>query len=144
MNHIKNSRGAINTIEVLVCLPIILYMIVYMIMGALFLTEKNELTTIVNKKLDRALVEGQFTLELKEELINELDSKSFKKENLEIMISPDVANDNDNGTYATRGNEISITVIFKETHIFYYLNLGIGEEETFYPKSRVTGMSEKW
>jgi len=144
MNYIKNEKGAINTIEVLAYLPLIIYMIVYLIMGGLFLVEKNELSTIVNKKLDRAIVEGQFNAELKEELINELDAKGFKKEKLEISITPNAAGDNDNNTYTSRGNEISITVIYKETHTFYYLNFGIGEESTFYPKKRVTGMSEKW
>jgi len=144
MNYIKNEKGAVGTIEVLVYLPLILYMIVYLIMGGLFLVEKNELSTVVNKKLDRAIVAGQFTAELKEELINELDSRGFNKEKLEITITPDAASDNDNNTYTSRGNEISIKVIYKETHIFYYLNFAIGEESTFYPKKRVTGMSEKW
>ena len=143
MNYIKNEKGII-TIEVLAYLPIILYMISYIIIGGLFLVERNELTTIVNKKLDRAVVEGQFTTELKEELINELDTKGFKKENLEIVITPNTADDNNNFTYATRGNEISIKVIYKKTHAFYYLNFGIGEESTFYPKTKITGMSEKW
>ncbi len=144
MNYIKNERGAINTIEVLVYLPIIIYIIVYLIMGGLFLVERNELTTIVNKKLDRAVVEGQFTVELKEELINELDVKGFKKDKIEISIIPDSAGDDDNMTYTKRGNEISIKVIYKKTHTFYYLNFGIGEESTFYPKAKVSGMSEKW
>lgn len=144
MNNIKNQKGAIGTIEILVYLPFIIYLIVYLIMGGLFLIEKNELSTIVNKKLDRAVVVGQFTSELKEELINELDSRGFNSEKLEITIAPDAAADNNNDTYTTRGNEISIKVIFKETHTFYYLNFGIGEESTFYPKTRVAGMSEKW
>jgi len=113
MNYIKNEKGAINTIEVLAYLPLIIYMIVYIIMGGLFLVEKNELSAIVNKKLDRAIIEGQFKIELKDELINELDSKGFKKEKLDITITPDAAADNNNDTYTSRGNEISITVIYK-------------------------------
>lgn len=144
MNYIKNQKGAVGTIELLAYSPLILYMIIYLIMGGLFMVEKNELTTVVNKKLDRAIVAGQFTNELKEELINELDSKGFKKEKLEITITPDSAADNNNDTYTSRGNEISIKVIYKGTHTFYYLNFGIGDESTFYPKTRVTGMSEKW
>ncbi len=144
MNYLKNEKGLIETIEILVYLPFIIYLILYLIMGGLFLAEQNEISTIVNKKLDRAVVEGQFTVELKNELIDELDLKGFKKEKLEITISPDAASDNSNDTYAPRGNEISIKVIYKETHTFYYLNFGIGKESTFYPKTRVTGMSEKW
>jgi len=144
MKYIKNQKGAVGTIELLVYLPLILYMIVYLIMGGLFLIEKNELTTIVNKKLDRAIVEGQFTAELKEELVEELDAKGFSKEKLEISITPDSATDGSNSTYAPRGNEISVKVIYQEAHVFYYLNFGIGKESTFYPKARVTGMSEKW
>lgn len=144
MNYIKNQKGSAGTIELLAYLPIILYMTTYIIMGGMFLVEKNELSTIVNKKLDRAVVVGQFTTELKDELINELDLKGFSNEKLEITILPDVAADNNNDTYASRGNEISIKVVYKEIHTFYYLNFGIGEESTFYPKTRVTGMSEKW
>lgn len=144
MNYIRDQKGSIGTIEILVYLPLIIYMIAYLIIGGTFLIEKNELNTIVNKKLDRAIVAGQFTAELKEELINELDSKGFNKEKLEIIITPDAAADNNNDTYAPRGDEISIKVIYKETHTFYYLNFGIGEESIFYPKKRVTGMSEKW
>lgn len=144
MNYIKNEKGAVEIIAILTFLPLILYMIVYLIMGGLFLAEKNELSTIVNKKLDRAIIEGQFKIELKDELINELDSKGFKKEKLDITITPDAAADNNNDTYTSRGNEISIKVIYKETHTFYYLNFAIGEESTFYPKAKVTGMSEKW
>ena len=144
MNIIKNERGAVNTIELLVYLPIILYLTLYLIMGTLFFIEKNEISTVVNKKLDRALVAGQFTAELKEELISELDSIGFKKEKLEVIITPDAAADNDNTTYTKRGDEITIKVIYKETHTFYYLNFGIGEESVFYLKTKVTGMSEKW
>lgn len=144
MNYIRDQKGAIGTIEILVYLPLIIYMIVYLIMGGMFLIEKNEINTIANKKLDRAIVAGQFTAELKEELINELDSKGFNKEKLQITITPVPAADNNNDTYASRANEISIKVIYQETHAFYYLNFGIGEESTFYPKTRVTGMSEKW
>lgn len=144
MSYINNQKGSVGTIELLAYLPLLLYMIVYLIMGGLFLVEKNELNTIVNKKLDRAVIIGQFSTKLTEDLINELDSNGFEKEKLEIKISPDVAADNNNDTYASRGNEISVKVIYKETHIFYYLNFGIGEESTFYPKTRVTGMSEKW
>ena len=79
MKYLKSEKGAVETVEILVYLPLILYMIVYLIMGGLFLIEKNELSTVVNKKLDRAIIEGQFTDVLKEELINELDLKGFKK-----------------------------------------------------------------
>ncbi len=144
MNYIKNEKGAVGTIGVLVYTPIIIYMIVYLIMSGLFFVEKYELSTIVNKKLDRAVVVGQFTAELKEELINELDLKGFSKEKLEIIINPDAAADNNDDTYATRGSEITIRVIFKETHTFYYINFAVGEESTFYPKAKATGMSEKW
>lgn len=144
MNYIKNEKGASEIIAFLVILPFIIYFIIYLIIGGLFLVEKNELTTIVNKKLDQAIVEGQFTPDIKTELIQELDTKGFKQEKLEITITPTEAGDNDNNTYATRAQEISIKVIYKHAHTFYYINGKSGSEETFYPKTRVTGMSEKW
>ena len=142
--YINNEKGAGEIITFLVILPFVIYFIVYLVIGGLFLIEKNELTTIVNKKLDRAIVEGQFTADIKDELIQELDTKGFKQEKLEITITPTIAGDNDNNTYATRGQEITIRVIYKQAHTFYYINGKLGDEETFYPKAKATGMSEKW
>lgn len=144
MNYINNEKGISEIIVLLAILPIVIFIIIYMIMGGLFLVENNELTTIVNKKLDRAIVEGQFTIEIEKELIEELDAKGFSKDKLDIIISPSEASDNDNLTYIERGNEISISVVYKKAHIFYYFNFGLAEEKAFYPKTKVTGMSEKW
>ncbi|MBP1926729.1 hypothetical protein J2Z76_002599 [Sedimentibacter acidaminivorans] len=142
--YINNEKGAFEIITFLVVLPFIIYFIVYIVIGGLFLIEKNELTTIVNKKLDQAIVVGQFTVDIKTELIQELDTKGFKQEKLEITITPAVAGDNDNNTYATRGQEISVKVIYKKAHTFYYINGKLGTENTFYPKTKGAGMSEKW
>lgn len=144
MNYVKNEKGTGEIIAFLVVLPLIIYFIIYLIIGGLFLIEKNELTTIVNKKLDQAIVEGQFKVDIKTELIQELDTKGFKQDKLEITITPAVAGDNDNSSYVARGQEISIKVIYKQVHAFYYLNGMSGNEEIFYPKTKITGMSEKW
>jgi len=142
--YISNENGASEIITFLVILPFVIYFIVYPIIGGIFLIEKNELTTIVNKKLDRAIVEGQFTTTLMTELIQELDTKGFKQEKLEITITPSMAGDNENNTYAIRGQEITIKVIYKQPHTFYYINGKLGSEDSFYPKTKVAGMSEKW
>jgi hypothetical protein len=144
MNYIKNEKGGGEILSFLVVLPIIIWLFTYMIFGGLFLIEVNELSTIVNKKLDIATVNGQFTAELKNELINELDGKGYRKENLIIEIAPDAASDSNNETYVKRGQEVSIKVIYEQAHPFYFINLGLAPEENFYPKTKITGMSEKW
>jgi len=144
IKYIKNEKGGGEILSFLVVLPIIIWLFSYMILGGLFLIEVNELSTIVNKKLDIAVVNGQFTAEEKNNLINELNEKGYKKENLVIYIFPDAATDTNNETYVKRGQEISIKVIYEQAHPFYLINFGLVSEESFYPKTKVTGMSEKW
>jgi len=142
--HVNNEKGGGEKLSFLVVTPIIVWMFSYIIFGGLFLIEVNELSTIVNKKLDIAVVEGQFTTDLKNELINELDGKGYKKDNLKIEISPASASDVNNDTYVSRANEISIKVVYEKAHPFYFINLGLAPETNFYPKTKITGMSEKW
>lgn len=144
LKHVCNEKGGGEILSFLVVLPITLLIVSYVIFGGLFLIEVNELSTIVNKKLDMAAVEGQFTIDIKNGLINELDDRGYKKEKLTVEISPVEASDNNNSTYVKRGQEISIKVVYEQAHPFYYINLGLAEEKIFYPKTRVTGMSEKW
>lgn len=144
IKYICNEKGGGEILSFLVVLPITLMLVSYVIFGGLFLIEVNELSTIVNKKMDMAAVEGQFTIDIKNGLINELDDKGYKKEKLIIEISPAAAADNNDSAYVKRGQEISIKVVYEQAHPFYYINLGLAEEKTFYPKTRVTGMSEKW
>ena len=144
IKYVRNEKGGGEILSFLVVLPIIIWLFSYMILGGLFLIEVNELSTIVNKKLDIAVVKGQFTTEEKNNLINELNEKGYKKENLVIDISPEAASDTNNETYVKRGQEISIKVIYEQAHPFYLINFGLASEENFYPKTKITGMSEKW
>lgn len=142
--YINNENGGGEILSFLVVVPVIVWMFTYVIFGGLFLVEVNELSTIVNKKLEMAVVEGQFTTDLKNGLVQELDNKGYKKEKLSVEISPTDASDNNNATYVKRGQEISIKIIYQKPHPFYYINLGLAEEKNFYPKIRITGMSERW
>lgn len=144
INIIAEEKGSAEILAFIVVTPFIVWMFTYLIFGGLFLIEINELSTITNKKMDMAMVEGQFTTTLKNQLITELNSKGYLSEKLEITISPTAAGDTNNTTYIKRGNEISIAIIYKKAHPFYYLNFGLMPEDTFYPKTKVAGMSEKW
>ncbi len=107
----------------------------------------NDMTNICNKKLDRALVEGQFTSAIRAELENELATYGFSGTNLEITITPSQAGDASDGTYAPRGQEIELTVLYKKPHWFYYINKFFSPslaESKFYIGTKISGMSEKW
>jgi len=148
LNRIRKSlseqKGAGEILAFIVVAPIFVWFFIYIILGGAFLLQKNDMSTIVNKKLDRALVEGQFTNTLQSELINELTSKGFNQSNLEITVTPNAAYDTSDGSYTTRGNEIEITVLYKNPHPFYYANFGAGSVEKFYIGTKIQGMSEKW
>jgi len=148
LNRIRKSlseqKGGGEILAFIVVAPIFVWFFVYIILGGSFLLKKNDMTTIVNKKLDRALVEGQFTNTLQTELINELTSKGFSKSDLEISVTPNDAYDSNDGSYVARGTEIEITVLYKQPHPFYYVNLGAGSIEKFYIGTKIQGMSEKW
>ena len=107
----------------------------------------NDMTNICNKKLDRALVEGQFTSTIRAELENELADHGFSGTDLEITITPNPASDGSDGTYASRGQEIELTVLYRKPHWFYYVNRLFSpslEDSKFYIGTKISGMSEKW
>jgi len=143
---LRNKRG--NAIlGYLIVTPFIVYFMLYIILGGAYFLRVNDMTNVVNMKLDRALVEGQFTTTLRDELENELDSKGFGGADLTINISPSVAGDSNNTSYAKRGEEIEITVLYKKPHYFYYPNRLFSpsiSESKFYIGAKISGMSEKW
>lgn len=144
LNILKNEKGESNILGFIVIAPIITYFIIYIVLGGDFYLDTNNLSIIVNKKLDQAIIVGQFTTTLKQELIDELKDKGFIESSTEISITPTIAGDNDNNTYVTRGNEIEITVLYKKAHGFYYINFGSGGQEKYYIGTKIQGMSEKW
>ena len=140
---IKSKRGEA-TLGLIVVAPFLVYFLLYLIFLALFFIRTNEVRTITNKMLDRAAVEGQFTNALQAELKNNLINAGFEEEKLEIIITPSSSGDSNNTTYAKRGEEIEIIVIYKKPHILYFLSFGVGEEIEYYISAKVSGMSEKW
>lgn len=143
IKYLNNQKGE-NIIGFIVTAPIIMWFLLYIIFGGLFLLDINHLTTVVNKSLDKAIVEGQYTTDLQRSLKNDLIMSGFTEDKLEINITPNASGDSDNMTYASRGEMIEITVIYKNPHIFYYINLKAGGESKYYIGVKIEGMSEKW
>ena len=141
---LKNQNGFNNILSFVVTAPILVWFLTYILIGSDFYMDTNNFSVIVNKQMERALVKGQFTTDLKQELIEELVQKGFNDSYLEIKITPGSAGDNNNTTYVTRGNEIELIVIYKNPHSFQKINLGVGGEEKYYIGTKIQGMSEKW
>lgn len=141
---LRNKKGASDVLSLVIIAPIITWFIVYIILSCDFFMTTNDLSVIVNKKMARAIVNGQFTTELKQELIDELVEKGFDKSYLDISITPNSAGDNNNTTYEKRGNEIEIVVIYKNPHALYYVNLGTVNRKNYCIGTKLQGMSEKW
>lgn len=142
-NIIKSKKGEA-TLGFIVVAPFLVYFLLYLIFLALFFIRENEMKTITNKMLDRAVVEGQFSNALQAELKNNLINAGFEEEKIEIMISPVSSGDSSDLTYAKRSEEIELIVIYKKPHNLYFLSFGVGGEKAFYISAKVTGMSEKW
>lgn len=143
---LSNKRGE-SILGYIVVAPFLVYFILYLILGGAYFLKINDMTNIANKKLDRALVEGQFSNGLKMELENELENSGFTGSELEINITPLYAGDGTDGTYTPRGQEIELMIIYKKPHPFYHVNKffapRIGESK-FYIGTKISGMSEKW
>lgn len=144
LKYLKNERGDGNILAFIILSPIFLWFFLYIILGGSFLLEINQMSTIVNKSLDKALVEGQFTADLQLHLKEELINSGFTGDKLEITISPSVAGDSSNSTYATRGEMIEIMVLYKKPHVFYHTNFRVGGESKYYIGTKIQGMSEQW
>lgn len=142
--YLKNERGDGNILAFIILSPIFLWIFLYIIMGGSFLLEINQMTAIVNKSLDEALVEGQYSTDLQEHLRQELIDSGFTEDSLEITITPTAAGDGSNSTYVTRGNLIEVKVVYKKPHRFYYTNLKVGGESKYWIGTKIQGMSEQW
>jgi len=140
---IKSNKGEA-TLGFIVVAPFLVYFLLYLIFVALFFIRNNEIRSITNKMLDRAVVEGQFTAALQTELKNNLVAAGFEEEKLEIEITPSSSGDSINSTYAKRGEEIEIIIIYKKPHNLYFLSFGVGGEKAYYISTKISGMSEKW
>lgn len=144
MNKILNKKGN-SMIGFIVVFPFLIGFLVYIILGGAYFMKNNDMTNVVNKHFDRALIEGQFTQIIRQELINELNDNGFN--DIGIEIEPTNAGDTSDTSYVTRGNSISLTVIDNKPHAFYTINKyfmpGVSSNR-FKIGVRVSGMSEKW
>lgn len=142
--YLRNEKGDSNILGFIIVAPIMLWFFVYIIFGGAFLLEINQMNTVVNKTLDIALVEGQYTTNLRQTLETELANSGFDVSSLEITITPSVAGDGNNSTYVARGGMIGVTVLSREPHPFYNINFKAGSESKYYVGTQIQGMSEKW
>ncbi|MCL4419544.1 hypothetical protein M1146_05605 [Patescibacteria group bacterium] len=143
---LKNNKGSI-LIEYIIIYPFLITFFLYLVLAGAFFMSHNEMTNITNLKMDRALVEGQFTPELLEGLTDSLTESGFNENSLQIQITPNEAQDTDTNTYVPRGQEIELIVIHAEPPPFYWINkLFIWDlsEEKFYIGTKINGMSELW
>jgi len=144
IKYISNKRGSGEILGFVIISPILLWFFLWIIFGGSFLLEINQMSTVVNKSLDKALVEGQYKTDLQQTLKTELINSGFTEDKLEITITPTAAGDSTNSTYSVRGEIIEITVIYKTPHVFYYTNFKSGGESKYYIGVQIQGMSEKW
>lgn len=142
--YIRNERGGSEILGFIIVAPIMLWFFVYIIFGGAFLLEINQMNTVVNKTLDIALVEGQYTTNLRQTLETELANSGFDVSSLEITITPSAAADGNNSTYVARGGMVGVTVLSRKPHPFYNINFRAGSESKYYIGVQIQGMSEKW
>lgn len=143
---LSNKKGN-SILGYVIITPFLVYFILYLVLGGTYFMRINDMTNIANKKLDRALVEGQFTNAIKAELENELAAYGFKGTELELTITPTQAGDGSDGTYASRGQEIELKILYTKPHWFYYINKFFAPSlpaSKFYIGTKISGMSEKW
>lgn len=108
--------------------------------------DQNNMLTISNLSLDRALVEGKFTDEIYTELNDKLNQKGFT-DSLSVEITPSEATHTNITDYVKRGDIITLKVVYARPHPFYYINrifVPALTEERFYTTVTLYGMSEKW
>lgn len=139
----KNKRGA-TIISFIIVAPFLIYFILYVVYLSMFFVKINEMKLITNNILNRAVIVGQFTTTLKDNLIYDLSKSGYEKDKLVIDIKPLHASDSRINTYVKRGNNITINIIYKVPNNLYYLNFGIVNKTKFYINVKLTGMSEKW
>ena len=119
----------------------------YIILGGAYMMKINDMESIATLKMDRALVYGNFTNEIIADLRLELEEKGFKGSELEIGITPSISGDMNDSTYAPRGTEMELRIVYKKPHWFYYVNKFVSpsiSESKFYIGVKKIGMSERW
>ena len=145
MRNLKNRKGN-SIVGYIIIYPALILFLVYMVVGGAYFMDQNAMLTLSNLSLDRALVEGTFTNEIYNDLEEKLARKGFS-DNLEITIAQSEARPENESQYVKRGDIITLQVINREPHPFYYINKIFASsvsEEQFYITTTIHGMSEKW
>lgn len=144
MSVFLNKKGN-SMLGFIIVFPFLVSFLVYIILGGAYFMKSNDMTNIVNKYFDKALLEGQFTQTIKNELTQELTTNGF--DDITIEIEPSAAGDTSGTTYTTRGNTINLTVLHNKAHSFYLINkffMPSTSSDKFKIGVKVSGMSEKW
>jgi hypothetical protein len=144
LKYIKNENGDSSILGFVIVAPVMLWFFVYIIFGGSFLLEINQMNAIVNKTFDIALVEGQYTIDLRHSLETQLADSGFDASSLEISITPSAAGDSSNSTYVGRGEMMEVTVLSRKPHPLYNISFRAGQESDYYIGVQIQGMSEKW
>ena len=144
LRYLKNEKGDSSILGFIIVAPVMLWFFIYIIFSGAFLLEINQMNTIVNKTFDIALVEGQYTVDLRHSLETQLISSGFDASSLEILITPSAAGDNNNSTYVGRGEMIEVAVLSRKPHPLYNISFKAGQESNYYIGVQIQGMSEKW
>lgn len=139
----KNKRGA-SIISFIIVAPFLIYFILYVVYLSMFFVKINEMKLITNNILNRAIIEGQFTTVLKNDLIYDLNKAGYETDKLIIDIKPLHASDGRINTYVKRGNKITIRVVYTKPSNLYFLNFGLDDKTRYYISVKLSGMSEKW
>ena len=129
----------------MVLTPVFVFLMIYFALSFSYTRRTSQFNQITNTAFDRILVEGQFTTQIKAEMLD--DFKKIGMEDITVEVSEAIVDDNNDATYVPRGSEIKIRIVHNKPHQFYYVNkllsLGSIKEEAFYIGSSCSGMSEK-
>lgn len=134
-----NKRG--NIVGYILIYPTLVFLFIFLISAGSFFIQKYMIYNVTSQHLDLALVEGQFTTDIKNSMREKSIGVGLKDEHLVINYSPD-------NTLVNRQEIMTIELIHNEPHALYHIArffLGSNARpESFYIKSTMSGMSEKW
>ena len=143
----KNNKGGQELIMFFIIFPILFVLFLNIMLYGAYQIRQIEMTAIVNMYHDKACSEGQITLTEKANLLDELNNKGFKTENIRIIAEPSSVYDNNDSTYVPRYADVVFGIVYENPHAYYYISkffLPGAEGSDFWIGDKYTGMSEKW